>query len=794
MKKTKHGNLKQRQVRRVLTAVLFLSMTILGGCPSVVDPPPSEEPGDTDNNAAATPIFSHPPYNGFTSAQTLTITSRTGGTTAHYEFATSDTNSDGDIDPDDVSTPTPASTAYTAPISILPNVGDVYCIKVIAHDAGGTYANSSVVSRCYSRRLSAPGITPGGWTTSLTVAMSHSLTGVTIYYRAASDATTDLSAAIDPNDITTYTGTGTTVTPAGFSAVGDVYRIKAVAVLANGRRSPETVIQRFDYAGGIAADVDADNDGLIEIHNLDMFNNIRFNLAGTSYDQEEADTDKGNIGNTSGGPTSATTACPTDSDDDGIFLCGYELMGNLDFALPASYASGMVNTTWCPDTSNNCIGSTTEAGFPGIGAARSFVFGFNAIFEGNDNTITNFYSRNTSCSGTSHSRCNIGLFRIMNRAAQIRNLTVTNANVYGGTGNDRVGILVGLNQKTITASSASGNANGGAGDDEVGGLVGYNVGTITKSSATGNVDGGIDADAVGGLVGYNDGGTIAESSASGTGRVDGGSENDFVGGLVGANSEGTIVASYASGTGSVDGESGSDDAGGLVGYNTRSTIAASHASVNANGGAGNYDFVGGLVGRNNSSTITASYATGNASGGDGDSDWVGGLVGVGNGTPSLGGSTIVASYATGDARGGSGTNDKVGGLAGATFIGTIAASYATGDADGGDGDSDWVGGLVGHHVSLYSANTSTIIASYATGIASGGAGTDDDVGGLVGLTNDEAVRYDHDGIITESYSFGTVMDEETIGSAGSTPWPTLQGGGDITSATQLGASRDRHHR
>ena len=79
-------------------------------------------------------------------------------------------------------------------------------------------------------------------------------------------------------------------------------------------------------------DVDEDNDGLIDIRNLDMFNNIRFNLAGTSYDDEEADTDTGDAGSTFGGPTSATTACPDDSDDDGIFLCGYELMANLDFA------------------------------------------------------------------------------------------------------------------------------------------------------------------------------------------------------------------------------------------------------------------------------------------------------------------------------------------------------------------------------------------------------------------------------------------------------------------------------
>ena len=103
-------------------------MVILVGCPSVLDIP-SEEPSDTGNNAASTPIFSLTPSDSFTSAQTLEIDSPTEGTTARYEFATTDTNGDSDIDLDDVSDPTSASTPYIAPISILPNVGDVYCIK-----------------------------------------------------------------------------------------------------------------------------------------------------------------------------------------------------------------------------------------------------------------------------------------------------------------------------------------------------------------------------------------------------------------------------------------------------------------------------------------------------------------------------------------------------------------------------------------------------------------------------------------------------------------------------------------
>ena len=465
----------------------------------------------------------------------------------------------------------------------------------------------------------APGITSGGASISVSVTMSHALAGVTIYYRAASDTTTDLSVAIDPNDNTTYTGTGTTASPATFSSPGHVYRIKAVAVATDGVLSPETDIQRFDY------DIDGDNDGLIEIRNLEMFNNIRNNLAGTTYDDEALDTGTGDIGITFGGPTSATANCTIDPDGDMVFLCGYELMGNLDFADESSYVSGSTNwtnKTWrpvdevTPDSSSTDAlpDSAVNAGFPGIGAASGNTGGFNAIFEGNGNTIANFYSRNTA--GTAYT----GLFRSTDGNAQIRSLGVTNGNVYGGIGaSDQVGVLVGVNRGTIIASSASGSTDGGAGNtDGVGGLVGNNAGTIIASYAIGD---GNDA-------------TI---------DVNGGNGNtDSVGGLVG-NNAGTIIASYA--TGSADGGDGNtDNVGGLVGFNTGGTITASYATGSADGGAEIVDSVGGLVGSNRG-TITASYATGDADGGTGNGDFVGillgqNLAGVGVVTESYGFGTV----------------------------------------------------------------------------------------------------------------------------------------------------------
>ena len=381
-----------------------------------------------------------------------------------------------------------------------------------------------------------------------------------------------------------------------------------------------------------SADVDDDNDGLIEIYNLDMFDDIRLNLAGTSYNSV-----------TTGGPTSATANCPTDPDSDTVFLCGYELMTNLDFALAASYASGTVNTTWCPVPST-CIG-TTQAGFPGIGPG-----GFTGIFEGNGNSISNFYSRNNA---------NIGLFA--NNSGTIRNIAVVDANVFGGGGTDRIGGLVGNNAGAIIASSASGSADGGAGNfDEVGGLAGRNAGTIIASYATGDGDDATTSDADGG---------------------DGAS--DYVGGLVGWNNGGSIIASYA--TGSANGGDGIlDRAGGLVGRN-ETTIIASYATGSADGGDGDGDIVGGLVGLAQSGTITAGYAIGDAEGGDGISDEVGSMAG------SVSAGTITATYGFGTADGESvgsagSTKPTIAGVA----ITSATELNASGDPTTGDaGTSLW---------------------------------------------------------------------------------------------------------
>ena len=363
-------------------------------------------------------------------------------------------------------------------------------------------------------------------------------------------------------------------------------------------------------------DVDDNNNGLIEIHDLDMFNHIQYSLAGTSY-KTGADAED----NRDGAPDKATDDCTAATNS--IYLCGYELMRDLDFAEGESYADGSVNTDWRPDDDDTS--SATNAGF--VGATD-----FAGIFEGNGYEISNLYSRHTD-----NSEASIGLFAKTTATATIRNVGVVNAKLYGGGRSDRIGALVGWNDGSISASYAKGGTvNGGAGDDYVGGLVGQdNNGSFIACHATGTANGGGGGDFVGGLVGSLTRSSVIASYAKGNVMV-----GFRIGGLVGENNNGTIIASYA--TGNVNGDASSTP-GGLVGRNA-STIIASYAIGNVNGSAGD-DSVGGLVSINTASgSISASYATGNADGVDGTGDRVGILVGW-----NLIGGIITHSYAFGTA-------------------------------------------------------------------------------------------------------------------------------------------------
>ena len=423
-------------------------------------------------------------------------------------------------------------------------------------------------------------------------------------------------------------------------------------------------------------DVDDDNDGLIEIRFLEDLDFVRHNLAGTSYDD-------GDSRSTMGAPTSEQPACDDKDGSTTRLLCGYELARSLDFNDAASYAANAVDANWYTDDLCATTDETTNLGWDPIGGL------FAAIFDGNDNTITNLRICRNDSSG-------IGLFNQIRALGTVRDLMLMDATVEhtSTSDNNRIGLLVGMLSGRIMAvgvsQSASFNSSvtGGSGSgNSVGGLVGRNNGMIIASYATiATVSGGTNGgDNVGGLVGDNLlGSVITASYATGTANGTSG-DNDSVGGLVGQN-VGTIIASYA--TGAADGTSGSlDNVGGLVGDN-QSQIIASYATGAANGtsaGSLSLDGVGGLVGGNGttSSAITASYANGDANNNNvGRVGRLGGYV--------LDRFKLIASYGFGTATGLTGSVISTDGIrpAGVTLI-TLTAANSHADAANRWSDSVW---------------------------------------------------------------------------------------------------------
>ncbi len=225
----------------------------------------------------------------------------------------------------------------------------------------------------------------------------------------------------------------------------------------------------------------------------------------------------------------------------------------------------------------------------------SYNSAFRGIFDGGGFTISNAVIHRP---GEDY----VGLFGYIRSGAQVKNLTLADADVLGAA---RVGALAGRNMGTIASCYVVGTV---IGDTCVGGLVGnsHQGGAITLSSAMVTVTGD---HVVGGLVGANEGATITSCSTAGVvsgnryvGGLAGGeffsrtidscyataavTGNQYVGGLAGY-SEGKIVSSYA--TGPVD---GNEYVGGLLGYNSRGRVIHCYSTGKPTGASS----VGGLCG------------------------------------------------------------------------------------------------------------------------------------------------------------------------------------------------------
>jgi hypothetical protein len=251
----------------------------------------------------------------------------------------------------------------------------------------------------------------------------------------------------------------------------------------------------------------------------------------------------------------------------------------------------LMNDLDASETANwNDEGTSTDTleGFKPIGKYSGNWDGytdFRGVFDGNGKKITGLtINRPQYISGN---REGVGLFGLVGPEGEIKNLTFEGGHVRGYS---NVGILVGVNEGTVSNSFTQGDVTGGY----AGGLVGTNKGTVTQSSARGEVTSSYGT--VGGLVGYNYRGAISRCFA--TGVIRGG---QGVGGLVGLNYSGSISESFA--TGQVI---GSGYTGGLLGENYSGSVSNCYACGEVTSKGETTSGIGGLIG-SNSGTVSGGY-------------------------------------------------------------------------------------------------------------------------------------------------------------------------------------------
>ena len=174
------------------------------------------------------------------------------------------------------------------------------------------------------------------------------------------------------------------------------------------------------------SDIDQDNDGLIEICDLNALDAIRYQLDGSGY-RESFDAVK------------ITAGCPSRGCD------GYELHSDLDFNADDSYRDTTNKKAW-----------TSGLGWLPIGDQLN---SFAAIFEGNNHTISNLYINRPSDY--------VGLFKATTKLAKISDLVLSQTNIKG---NSYIGSLAGHNAGSVAYIDVEGGRLIAVGNN-VGGVV-----------------------------------------------------------------------------------------------------------------------------------------------------------------------------------------------------------------------------------------------------------------------------------------------------------------------------------
>ncbi len=268
---------------------------------------------------------------------------------------------------------------------------------------------------------------------------------------------------------------------------------------------------------GPGTDYDTDDDGLIEVSNLDQLNAIRLDQGGDGdgcchYNHFVPSPYRGdpNVPNPERWDIPAAFPDPMDGMGCPSSGCiGYELVADLDF-----------------DTNGNGKADAGDAYYDGyphsgwnIDNGWRPILSFVGVFDGNGHTIRNLY---ISSPRYEAGPVRAGLFNAINPPGIVRNLALENVSVSGG--GYPVGGLAGSNSGRISGVYVTGTVSGWG---SVGGLVGESGGPIFAAYSTASVTGG--SNNVGGLVGINWGGVTASYA---TGAVTGNGNN--VGGLTGS--------------------------------------------------------------------------------------------------------------------------------------------------------------------------------------------------------------------------------------------------------------------
>ncbi len=270
-----------------------------------------------------------------------------------------------------------------------------------------------------------------------------------------------------------------------------------------------TGLSTLTLAEGKRADYDLDNDGLIEINDLEDLNEIRFGMRTKTL-----------YGSNSG--------CPQPSNNSSTGGCrGYELTTDLNFDTNKDGILNEQDRFWNPN--NKSIGE----GWKPIGkyVSNKTDKAFGLIFEGNGHVIYNLYINRPS-------QYYVGLFGHIH-SAQLRNIGLSGP-LMSVIGSEKTGSLAGsAHSSQITNSFNTGSVFGTR--RNTGGLIGRATSSsISSSFNTGSIEGNGDT---GGLVGGLKLSHITDSFNTGVIKH----RNSNPNGLVGSIRDSQISRSYTTG-------------------------------------------------------------------------------------------------------------------------------------------------------------------------------------------------------------------------------------------------------